>query len=229
MSLIAATPAAEEPAMIVPQIPAYKIELTEGSLAEKRAAIETLQEIVAVESVKDRDNALAALSLARGNLKKFTESKDELKEPALRICQKIDALARDYGNSIKVEMSRVEALTNGYQTKCDAVAEELRRQEVAEIAHENAIAAAQNNIERLRENALREAELNQKPKTEGAIHKSFFDYDILPGGLLELAQQRPDLVSIEPRRREILAAISNGALLPGLRVYKRTTLNAKAS
>lgn len=228
MSLIASTPAAEEPAMIVPTIPAYKISLTESSLSEKRAAIETLQEIVAVESVKDRENALAAVSLAKGTLKQFIESKDELKKPALKICQKIDELARDYANPIKVEQSRVESLINAYQTKCDAKADELRRQEMAAIAHENAIAAAQNNIERLRENAMREAELNQKPKTEGAIHKSFFDYEVLPGGLIELANAREDLVTIEPKRREILAAISNGALLPGLRVFKRTTLNAKA-
>ena len=84
-------------------------------------------------------------------------------------------------------------------------------------------------MDTIRANAERQIELCQKVAVEGAMTKEFFDYDILPGGLLELVNNRPDLVTLEPKRREILAAISNGALLPGLRVFKTVKVMARAS
>lgn len=229
MSLIASTPAAEEPAMIVPQIPAYKIELTEGSLMERKATIEVLQDIVKVETAKDREEAIAALGLAKGMLKKFVASKDELKEPALRICQKIDKLAKDYQDTVKVELARVESLTNDYQAKCNVAAEALRREEMAAIKHENAIAAAQNNIERLRENAMREAELNQPVKVEGAMMKQFLDFDVIDYKEAFLAN--PSLFRIEPKRAEILAKINAPGFvsMPGVSTRLQVKVHAKAS
>lgn len=229
MSLIASTPAAEEPAMIVPQIPAYKIELTEGSLLERKATVEVLQDIVKVETAKDREEAIAALGLAKGMLKKFVASKDELKEPALRICQKIDRLAKDYQDTVKVELARVEALTNAYQAKCNAAAEELRRQEMAEIAKQNAKAAQANDMEKLRENAAREAEINQPIKVEGAMMKQGLEYDIL--NALEAATAHPELFTIEPKRRELLAFINAPGFvsMPGVSTRLQVKVHAKAS
>lgn len=230
MSLIASDPAPETQVVLkAPQLPVYRVEITEEALASRKDAIELSQSIVSVSSVTERSDALAAVSLVKGLLKALEKTREEIKRPVLDAGHAIDKAAKGFADALKIEQSRVEKLLNEYQSQCNAAAEELRRQEMADIAQENAKAAQANDIEKLRENAQREAELNQKTVIPDAIHKQFFDYDILPGGLMELAQQRPDLVSIEPRRREILAAISNGALLPGLRVYKRTTLNAKAS
>lgn len=224
--------------MIVPKIPAYEIKLTESSLAEKRAAIETLQEIVVVESVKDRENALAAVALAKGNLKKFTESKDALKEPALRICQKIDELARDYANPIKIEQSRVEALTNAYQAKCNAEIDALKRAELQDLQEKTKELTAMEQVgaicqhqytDALREQATRIAELNQPVKVEGAMMKQGLEYDIM--NALEAATAHPELFTIEPKRRELLAFINAPGFvsMPGVSTRLQVKVHAKAS
>lgn len=228
MSLIATDPAPENTVVLVaPELPKYVVTITDAALMERKGALETTAEITQVTSPSERSDALAAVSLTKGLLKALEKTREEIKRPVLDAGQAIDRAAKSYADALKIEQNRVEKLLNDYQRECNERTEELRRQEMAEIAKANAEAAKVNDIDKLRENAAREAELNQKIKVDDAIHRQFFDYDILPGGLLELAIARPDLVTLEPKRRDILAAISNGALLPGLRVYKRTTLNAK--
>ncbi len=230
MSLTISTPAEATPALIVPKIATVDITLTEASLAQKRDTVELLQDIVSVKSITDRDDALAAAGLAKGTLKSFEESKTALKEPALRICQQIDKLAKGYSDSIKAELTRVERLLTQWQTEADRKADELRQAELREIAQAAAIEAAQNNVEKLREYAMREAELNQPTRVEGAMRCETWEFEPLDEeGLLRLAIARPDLVTIEPKTRDIRAAIAAGALLPGLRVWKVSKLHSKAS
>jgi len=225
MNLTTLSAADELPALIVPQIGRFEVTITEQALMARKDAIELSQSIVSVESIKERDDAIAALSLVKGLLKSLEATRTEVKRPVIDAGNAIDKAAKSYADALKIEQVRVEKLTNAYQLKCNQAAAELRDAELKEIAQQNQGA----DIDTLRANAERQIELCQKVTVEGAMTKEYFEYDILPGGLMELAQQRPDLVSLEPRRREILAAISNGALIPGLRVYKTVKVMAKAS
>ncbi len=218
----------DEPlALSCPPIGKFVVTITEDALEQRKFALECLGEIVSVQSIKDRDDALAALSVAKSILKRMEDTRTAVKAPVLAATKEIDGKAKAFSDGIKVDQARVERLLNDWQAKANAVAEELRLAELADLAKQNA--AAGDNLNVLRANAEREAELQQPTRVDGARHTEYFEYDILPGGLMELAQQRPDLVTIEPKRREILAAISQGALLPGLRVYRATKLHAKAS
>lgn len=230
MSLIATDPAPETQVVLkAPQLPVYRVEITEEALASRKDAIELSQSIVSVSSATERSDALAAVSLVKGLLKALEKTREEIKRPVLDAGQAIDKAAKGFADALKIEQARVEKLLNEYQAKCNAAAEELRRQEMAEIAKQNAEAAQANDIDKLRENARREAEINQPIKVEGAMMKQFLDFDVID--YKEAFMANPMLFRIEPKRAEILAKINAPGFvsMPGVSTRLQVKLHAKAS
>lgn len=230
MSLIATDPAPENTVVLVaPELPKYVVTITDAALMERKGALETTAEITQVTSPSERSDALAAVSLTKGLLKALEKTREEIKRPVLDAGQAIDRAAKSYADALKIEQNRVEKLLNEYQAKCNERAEELRRQEMAEIAKQNAEAAQANDIERLRENAERAAEINQPTRVEGAMMKQGLEYDIL--NALEAATAHPELFTIEPKRRELLAFVNAPGFvsMPGISTRLAVKLHAKAS
>lgn len=212
-----------------PELGKYVVTITDAALMERKAAIETSQEIVKVDSPTERSDALAAVSMVKGLLKALEKTREEIKRPVLDAGQAIDRAAKSYSDALKIEQARVERLLNDYQAKCNAAAEALRREELAALAKENEAASAANDIDKLRENAARAAEISQRMKVEGAMMKQGLEYDIL--NALEAATAHPELFTIEPKRRELLAFINTPGFvsMPGVSTRLQVKVHAKAS
>jgi DNA repair exonuclease SbcCD ATPase subunit len=134
-------------------------------------------------------------------------------------------------------------------------AEERQAAEMRRIAVEASKARSQADLERLaqeRAKAKSEAEARQialdseakrqeelarqeqlqigtvPVKAELAKGQSItVSYDFEVVDILRLSQYRPDLVKMEPKRREILDAIKDGKPVPGLRVFQSTKENIR--
>jgi hypothetical protein len=56
--------------------------------------------------------------------------------------------------------------------------------------------------------------------------KKFWNYEVI--NLAELAKARPDLVKMEPRAREILAAAKTNQNIPGLRIFEDMSITSRS-
>lgn len=126
------------------------------------------------------------------------------------------------------DLARIEAATTEEEKEAarkiaddnaDARAEEWRNLQTA------CAEAQETRFEDMRERHATLATI-VPVKAAGATVKVSYDYTVL--SLDDLYFARPDLVTLEPKRALILAAISNGAQIMGLNVFESTKLHAKA-
>jgi hypothetical protein len=200
------------------------VDIALDALNAKRAAIEIGQEIISVSTKQEQDDALAAASLLKGLEKRMEATRVEVKKPALEACRRIDSIAEGYVGTIRTERQRLEGLAGTFQAKIEQAADELKAQELLDMA-----ASTDMSEDAMRTRASRLAEISQPIRVAGATHRSFTDYKVEDA--LALANARPDLVTIEVKRRELLAYLSipNVAALAGISTFQNQTLHAKAS
>lgn len=101
----------------------------------------------------------------------------------------------------------------------DARCEEWR------ILQQSIAEADEQRLEDARERATAIAVVSAPQRAAGASVRRSYDYAVTD--LKTLYAHRPDLVTLEPKRAMILAAISNGLQIPGLNVHETTKLHAK--
>lgn len=198
--------------------------LSPDALTIKRDAVELAQGIVSVTTPQEQKDCIAAAGLIKGVLKRIEAAYRAAKAEPLKKCQTLDALNRGLTGTIQAELDRIETLAGEYQAKVEQAAEELKAQELLDMA-----AATDMSEDAMRSRACRLAEISQPIRVAEAIKRTFTDYEVLD--ILALANARPDLVTIEPKRRELLGylAIPNAPALPGIKTFPHTTINAKAS
>ncbi len=198
--------------------------LSPDALTIKRNAVELAQSIVTVSNAQEQQDCIAAASLIKGVLKRIEAAYRAAKAEPLKKCQTLDALNRGLTGTIQAELDRIEDLAGAYQGKVEQAADELKAQELLDMA-----ASTDMSEDAMRARANRLVEISQPIKVTGAQFKSFTDYTVEDA--LALANARPDLVTIEVKRRELLAYLSipNVAALPGISIFTNQTLHAKAS
>jgi len=228
MNISTSSAADELPALLCPEIPKFTVTITPDAIEQRKFAIECAQEIVSVASLKEREDALAAASMIKSVLKRMEDTRTTVKAPVLAATKEIDGKAKAFSDGLKVEQARVERLLNDYQLKCNLAAEELRAAEMKEMAEQAKAAVKQDDFEKLRELATREAEINQPTRVEGARMRQFLDYDVID--ILALANAHPEFVKIEPRRSILLAFINTPGFvsLDGVSTRMVAKLDAKA-
>lgn len=86
--------------------------------------------------------------------------------------------------------------------------------------------ADEQRLDDERDRSVQIATVSAAPKAMGASVRTGFDFIVEDVRLL--LDFRPDLVSIEPKRSLILAAISNGLNIPGIRIFEITKVYSKA-
>lgn len=204
--------------------PAPAVTIDPDAITQKQDCIEMAQSIVSVASQSEQTDAVAAASMIKGLLKRMEATRVEVKKPALEACQTIDRIAKGYCDTLNQELKRLEKLAADYQAECDRIANELKAQELMDMAQDEDMSE-----DAVRDRTERRIELAQPLRVEGASVRHGLDYEILD--IAALAAARPDLVKIEPRRRELLAYINipNVPALPGVRTFSQTILHAKAS
>jgi hypothetical protein len=206
----------------VSETPAVRI--GPDAIMQKQTAIEYAQEIVAVGSPAQNQDCVAAMSIIKGLLDKMEETRSTVKRPALDACQTIDRIAKGYTDTLATEYKRLQKLSGAFvQEQQDRINAEAAA-EIADMASDQDMSE-----EAIRARTVRTIELRQPVKVEGAQVRSGLEYEIMDA--LALATARPDLVTIEPKRRDLLAYINipNMPALPGVRTFSQTILHAKAS
>lgn len=200
------------------------IQPTESALSQKRAAIETAQEITAVDSPESLADAVAAMSIIKDLVKKMEATRVQLKEPFLTAGKTIDAVAKGYSDTLEQECKRVQKLTNAYQTALEAARQAENDRLLAEQR------AAQENpdtTDSMRERVMLANQLMAKPVVAGA--RTSQDIQIEVTDALALAVAMPGMVRIEPRLAELKGWFRqpNAKDIPGVRVTYGVKVDAR--
>jgi len=221
----------------------------------KNDALELARSIKIVDNAEQQQDAIASASLLKGLVAGMEKTRKLIKEPVLAAGRKIDDIAKIYSASIEKELSRVELLASQWQAKENKRLEAIRQEQerIAREAQESAEAerktflsviasstdetrdaiqraadeAAERNAEAARERQQTMLAMTT-PKAAGARVSTVMDFEVLD--IWQLAAARPDLVTIEPKRALIKAAIAiPNSNIPGIRVFEETKVQAKAS
>jgi hypothetical protein len=209
---------------ITPSLDHFQVNIPIDAQLARKNAIELAQSVTQVTNETELADAIAAASMCRGLEKQCEDARKVIKEPVLEAGKRIDTIAKGFAGGLSLERQRLEKACAEYHAAKQARIEAETARELLDMA-----ASTDMSEDAMRSRASRLAEISQPVKVEGAQVRSGLDYDILD--ITALAAARPDLVTITPKRREILAYINipNMPALPGVRTFSQTILHAKAS
>lgn len=211
----------------------------------REKAIEESEVITEVVDDFTKGMAVDALKSIKQIISKTESARKQLKAPVIALGKKIDQCAKDYlGGKMISEQARVNKLLNGYTQ------EQLRiqREEQRKLQEEQQRLELERQAERRKLEAAKDAEekaaisqkiqqttqaaadtaavVKHKPKVDGVTVREFTNFEVLD--IMELAKARPDLVKIEPKRKEILALIKTEKEIPGLRIFPDSSTGVRA-
>ncbi len=209
----------------------YEIEIAPDAI-ERRAELITAATTIAQVTNEDESHQasfhLRKLAALRIEVEKARKA---VKEPVLAVGKRIDTAAKEFLAQVDLEEGRLRKLIGAHATeqariRADKEAAERRAAEEARRAREEAeaAAAAAANTRKLSDiAAAREAERELKAarlarmvaadETNDArvADNVRFAWDYTVVDIHALAKARPELVRIEPRRAELIAAIKEAA------------------
>lgn len=169
---------------------------------ERRREVEQQQRKEREASMRDRESATRYLAD---------------KEAAHR-AQRVEDLQRIAAATTDEARNDAQQLADEH---AEANAEEIRN--IQQAIRE----ADEQRLDDERDRAVQIATVSSAPKAMGASVRTSFDYTVTD--IFLLASARPDLVTIEPKRSSLLAAVNvPGAQLPGVSIHEVTKLHAKA-
>lgn len=245
----------KESALIITGLQAIDTTVSAEAEQRKADALELAATIKTVATKEEQQDAITAAGILKGLIAGMEKTRKEVKQPILDAGRNVDDIAKLYSGTLERELRRVEGLASDWQRienkRLDAIREEQERinreaeeaanaerkaylaiiakaatDEAREAAQKAADDAAEANAEAARARQMAITEI-PSAKAEGARVKVALDYEVL--NIKALADARPDLVTIEPKRAMLLAAIQiPGATLPGIRVFESTKVQAKA-
>jgi len=253
----------------------YALAITQEAEAFKAGLLAKSATVATVDSAPTSEVASAILRDLAGFRNTLEKSRKAVKEPVLKVGSEIDAKAREFGEAVAAEESRVKALVEAYameqHRKQQAaareqarLAEEARQRQIAEeraaieaeraalaaerakmaaecAASPEAIAAAKAAND-AREQAEYEAEMSRieresaqevavaavfsAPVIDAPKAKASLDYEVVD--IRQFADAYPQLVTITPKRAEILAMLKllpddMEPAIPGLVVSRKFT------
>lgn len=209
---------------ITPSLDHFQVDIPSDAQLARKNAIELAQSVTQVTNETELADAIAAASMCKGLEKQCEDARKIIKEPVLEAGKRIDTIAKGFAGGLSLERQRLEKECAEYHAAKQARIEAETSRELLDMA-----ASTDMSEDAMRSRACRLAEISQPMRVEGAQVRSGLDYDILD--IAALAAARPDLVTITPKRREILTYINipNMPALPGVRTFSQTILHAKAN
>lgn len=110
----------------------FPLSIEADAIQLKNLAIQTLQEVVAVDPAS-LGKAATLMSNAAGVIKRMEASRVEVKAPVLDLERRIDKMAKDFSAPIQSELDRVKRLVSDCHAKeASRIAEENRKREEEE-------------------------------------------------------------------------------------------------
>lgn len=221
----------------------YEFKILPSANRKRAELIKLAEPIKDITTQAKAEKAAAVVSRIKGLLNLVEKSRKEVKAPVLALGRRIDAVADNYRGSLEEHRNRLEEGIDALEQK---KAEEARIAEQARLAEIERVAEQarkrleavkrEETKERIREQAAAKisaiVEDHAEPEaTKGVKTREVWDFDVL--SIDELYLSRADFCEApSPKRSAILQAINqaDGAItIPGLRIYKKTTTNIRAS
>lgn len=259
------------------------VHLAQSALDAKTAALADSRAIVTVGNDMEAVYAGDSLTAIKGLLKACETGRKAIKEPVLDLGRRIDATAAQYAAELTQESDRLSRLLSAHVENKRREAEEAERKRQAELRRieEERLAAEREakrkaddeaaqrareaqalidaansaaEAERIKEKALRDAELakleqdrraieaehaakaraaqvmnapvKSAPKIEGVSVRKVWRFDVTD--IRALYAARPDLVEMTPKTREINSAIATGIEIPGLKTWQESEARVRA-
>lgn len=209
---------------ITPSLDHFQVDIPSDAQLARKNAIEIAQSVTQVTTETELADAIVAASMCKGLEKQCEDARKVIKEPVLEAGKRIDTIAKGFAGGLSRERQRLEKACAEYHAAKQVRIDAVKAQELLDMAAE-----IDMSEDAMRTRASRLVEISQPIRVAGATHRSFTDYRVEDA--LALANARPDLVTIEVKRRELLAYLSipNAAALPGISTFQNNTLHAKAS
>ena len=227
----------------------YELTITEDAQHLKASLIEAAQDVSAVSSFEEADEARANIKSLAWFRNQLEKSRKAVKAPVIATGKRIDEIAERFLLQVEREETRLTRLVASFaaeqeRKKREAEAELRRQQEEArrleaERDRLQAEAAkahdffAQVEAEKLREQAHEQRKelitaIQEAPKAVSGT-RTVLDFEVIDPHALAAAA--PQFVTIQPKRAEILAFLKDMAEgvqpLPGIRVYPRTIVSTR--
>lgn len=217
----------------------------------KTTALESSALIGIVRNQEQDQAAESAASQVSALIKAVEKRRVAVKAPFLEACRQIDACAAKAVSDLKDEEIRLNRAIGDYKQALIEEArrkeierqEELRRiveQEAAERRRIDAETQAGHLTEAQRQEAWKhQAELSAQAaeavgpqrgiaKTGNQIVREVYKFDVV--NVWDLVKARPDLVTVEPKTRDINEAIALGMTeCKGLRIYKDVSVSRRST
>lgn len=217
---------------------ALSVVVPEASASMKAEALGSAALVVAVTNDIQQEFAVGALKDVASLLQATEACRKQIKGPIIDFGRLIDDAAKDYSEALQCEKHRLQKLIADYQAlvQARARAEEAKRNEELsklEKEREAAIANATSleDIQRAKEEseqkvaALPPAIISRKPA--GLSSGLAWEFEIENAHLLYT--HHPHLVTIEPKRAEIKAALKAGIKIRGVRAWQETRASVRAN
>lgn len=241
--------------LLAPDLTDFACSISDDAYSRRADALVLVKDIVAVRDAKEQQEAIAGAAIIKGLIKGIEAAHKQTKAPVLAAGRMIDRTKDQYASPLEAELKRLETLASTWQAqenlRLDAIRKEDERKaqierdaaEAERRAYLQAIStttsdAAKDALQKAADEAAEracEAERQRCmgkqslaiPKSAGARVTNAKDYEVLD--IRVLADARPDLVDITPKRALLLVAIQLDAGIPGLRVFDTVRVSAKAS
>jgi len=227
----------------------YTLSISKDAKELKASLIEAAQELLAVSTFNDADEARANIKSLAWMRNQLEKSRKAVKEPVIATGKQIDEIAKAFIADVEQEETRLTRLVAAFaaeqeRKKREAEAE-LRRQQdearrlEAERDRLRAAAAKEHDfLAQVEADKLRDAAHEQRKALIMATQeapravtgtRTVLDFEVTDAAALAAAA--PQFVTITPKRAEILAFIKGTPPdmqpLPGIRVFEKTVVGTR--
>jgi len=213
-----------------------EIALRDEAMAIKEAALEKAALIGKVENKDQQDRAVQAQYALKEVDSSIEKARKAAVQPFLDAQRKVNTMAKEFCHETGMELMRLSKLIGNYQAlelKRIRAEENARREALleAERKREAEIAAAKTHeqveaVQAKFEKAQQAIAPPPEPtRTEGQIVREEIVIDEID--VWKLAKNRPDLVDITPRKRELKEQLGLGITVPGVKWHKEVRASVR--
>lgn len=235
------------------------IELSQGLINSRESALAKAKQVASITNADELKAATDALGEIKSLIKTVTAAHKDAKEPFLKITRRLDALKKDYAESLSGEEVRLSRLIGAHQEAERRKAEAARRAAEEEARRIAAVAAMKERNRLAEEKAhwdatggttgtladdlqeIRQAAADQCTEAQmraadaatlagaGTTVRKVWEFECIDARALAAA--RPDLVVVTPNKAAIKSILkaTNGAPIPGLRIWSETKASVKSA
>ncbi len=192
---------------------------------------ERIAEIIEITTDEEHGMAVDSLSRIKSFQKSVTAAKDEALDPFKILVNRVRAMFKPIEDSLEAAEVKIKAKQKAFIVERERIREEENRKRLAE--HVAKVKAEQDKAAAEKRDAKIVAPppvvMSAPATTRGDVGlanaRKFWNYEVTDIGLL--ARERPELVKMEAKRREILEVIKVNQSVPGLRVYEDIQVTAR--